>query len=110
MASLGGMGGLGGLGGPSGAMSNAEQARLMAIMQEMQMADSLRMYNELVERCFGECVDTFRTRKLDGKEDACIRKCSGKFVAFAARCGMRFQEYQQEMAQEAAKAAGSQQP
>jgi mitochondrial import inner membrane translocase subunit TIM9 len=109
MAGLGGMGGMGGLGGASGAMSNAEQARLMAIMQEMQMADSLRMYNELVERCFGECVDTFRARKLDGKEEACIQKCSGKFVAFAARCGMRFQEYQQEMAEEAGKLTGSQQ-
>ena len=81
-----------------GGMSARDQAQLMATMQEMQMADSLRMYNELVERCFGECVDTFRTRTLDGKEDACIRKCSGKFVAFAARCGMRFQEAQEEMA------------
>lgn len=88
-----------------GGMSSREQAALMATMQEMQMADSLRMYNELVERCFGECVDGFRARTLDGKEEACIRKCSSKFIAFAARCGMRFQEAQEEMA----KAAGGQQ-
>lgn len=57
---------MGGLGG--GAMQNQDQMRMMAMMQEMQMLDSLRMYNELVERCFGQCVDSFRSRKLDGKE------------------------------------------
>lgn len=80
---------------------------MMAMMQEMQMLDSLRMYNELVERCFGSCVDSFRARKLDGKEEACIRKCSEKFVKFAARAGERFQEHQKEMAEEAAKMAAA---
>jgi mitochondrial import inner membrane translocase subunit TIM9 len=106
MSGFGGLGGMAGGGQPQGGMTANDQAQLMAMMQEMQMADSLRMYNELVERCFGECVDTFRGRKLDGKEDACIKKCSSKFVAFAARCGTRFQQYQQEMAEEAAKNAG----
>lgn len=66
MSGFGAMGGMGGLGG--GAMQNQDQMRMMAMMQEMQMLDSLRMYNELVERCFGQCVDSFRSRKLDGKE------------------------------------------
>jgi mitochondrial import inner membrane translocase subunit TIM9 len=108
MSGFAGIGGLAGGAQPNGGMSARDQAQLMAMMQEMQMADSLRMYNELVERCFGECVDTFRGRKLDGKEDACVKKCSAKFVAFASRCGTRFQEYQQEMAEESAKAAGRQ--
>lgn len=69
MAGLGGFGGMGGMG--AGGMAQQDEMRLMQIMQEMQMADSLRMYNELVERCFGECVDTFRSRKLDGKEVRC---------------------------------------
>ncbi|CDF38807.1 unnamed protein product [Chondrus crispus] len=93
-----------GLGGST--MQSQEQMRMMQMMQEMQMVDSLRMYNELVERCFGHCVETFRSRKLDGKEEACIRKCSEKFVKFAARAGERFQEHQKEMAEEAAKAQG----
>lgn len=96
------------MGGQQGAMSAADQARLLAMMQDMQVVDSLRMYNELVERCFGECVDTFRGRKLDGKEDACLRKCSSKFLAFARRCGLRFQEYQQEIGEEAARASNPQ--
>jgi len=40
----------------------------MAVMQDLQIQDSLRLYNELVQRCFGECVETFRSKKLDGKE------------------------------------------
>lgn len=99
---LGGM--MGGGGAQQAAMNAREQAALMATMQEMQMADSLRMYNELVERCFGECVDSFRARTLDGKEEACVRKCSAKFIAFASRAGMRFQEAQEEMAKAAAGA------
>ncbi len=66
MAGMGGFGGMGGMGGAG--MPQQDEMRLMQMMQEMQMADSLRMYNELVERCFGECVDSFRSRKLDGKE------------------------------------------
>lgn len=66
------MAGLGGFGGMGGGMANMqqqqEQMRMMELLQELQVADSLRMYNELVQRCFGECVDSFRSRKLDGKE------------------------------------------
>lgn len=70
MSGLGGFGGLGGgLGGAgSQQQQQQEQMRLMEIMQEMQVNDSLRMYNELVQRCFGQCVDSFRSRKLDDKE------------------------------------------
>lgn len=68
MSGLGGMGGMGGMGGLGGSMQQQDQMRMMQVMQEMQMVDSLRMYNELVERCFGHCVESFRSRKLDGKE------------------------------------------
>ena len=30
---------------------------------------SLRMYNSLVERCFKDCVDTFRRKDLDAAEE-----------------------------------------
>lgn len=67
MSGLGGFGGLGG-GGMSNMQQQQEQMRMMELMQELQVADSLRMYNELVQRCFSHCVDSFRSRKLDGKE------------------------------------------
>lgn len=79
MSGLGGFGGMGaGLGGANSSQQQ-EQMRLMEMMQEMQVADSLRMYNELVQRCFGHCVDSFRSRKLDGKE---VRVCFFSFFFF----------------------------
>lgn len=77
MSGLGGFGGFGGMGsGLSGSnQQQQEQMKLMELMQEMQVADSLRMYNELVLRCFGQCVDTFRSRKLDGKEVSRMNFC-----------------------------------
>lgn len=64
-----GFGGLGGMGG-MGAMNSSQQQeqRFMEMVQEMQIVDSLRMYNELTQNCFDRCVDSFRSRKLDGKE------------------------------------------
>eukprot|EP00180_Rhodochaete_pulchella_P002782 Plantae.Rhodophyta-Rhodochaete_pulchella.ctg43377.p2 GENE.Plantae.Rhodophyta-Rhodochaete_pulchella.ctg43377~~Plantae.Rhodophyta-Rhodochaete_pulchella.ctg43377.p2 ORF type:complete len:104 (-),score=23.58 Plantae.Rhodophyta-Rhodochaete_pulchella.ctg43377:100-411(-) len=91
------------------AMSAVDQARMMGMVQELQMQDSLKMYNDLVHRCFCECVDSFRYKKLDGKEEACITKCAEKFTKFGARVGLRFTETQQEMMEEAQKmAAGAQ--
>lgn len=50
-----------------------DQGKLMAVMQDLQIQDSLRLYNELVQRCFGECVDSFRSKKLDGKEVSLVK-------------------------------------
>lgn len=64
----------GGSGGSNHSFNQQQQQelRMMEMLQEMQVADSLRMYNELVQKCFGECVDSFRSRKLDGKE-VCLK-------------------------------------
>jgi hypothetical protein len=53
---------------------------------------SLRMYNNLVEKCFNNCVDTFRRKTLDKDEDKCIRRCAEKFLKHTARVSMRFAE------------------
>ena len=63
MAGLGGFPGLGG-----GIPSSIEEQRLMAMVQEVQMADSIRMFTELINRCFRDCVHSFRSSTLDGKE------------------------------------------
>lgn len=56
---------------------------------------SLRMYNSLVERCFTDCVDTFRRKTLDKQEETCVRRCAEKFLKHSMRVGMRFQELNQ---------------
>jgi import inner membrane translocase subunit TIM9 len=65
----------------------------------MQMKDSLEMYNRLVEKCFGECVHSFRSKSLDKKETDCVKHCSEKYIKLTQRVGLRFAE-QQALAQQ----------
>ncbi|KAK9170486.1 hypothetical protein Syun_002626 [Stephania yunnanensis] len=55
----------------------------------------LRMYNTLVERCFNDCVDSFRRKSLDKQEETCVRRCAEKFLKHSMRVGMRFAELNQ---------------
>ena len=48
------------------------------------------MYNSLVERCFKDCVETFRRKDLDSGEEKCVQRCAEKFMKFSGRMGMRF--------------------
>eukprot|EP00850_Spirogloea_muscicola_P018353 SM000167S02966 [mRNA] locus=s167:244631:244810:+ [translate_table: standard] len=50
------------------------------------------MYNSLVERCFGACVESFRRKALDKAEETCTRRCAEKFLKHTARVSMRFAE------------------
>ncbi|KAK6926972.1 Tim10-like [Dillenia turbinata] len=56
---------------------------------------SLRMYNSLVERCFTNCVESFRRKTLDKQEETCVRLCAEKFLKHSMRVGMRFAELNQ---------------
>ncbi|CAH1420784.1 unnamed protein product [Lactuca virosa] len=62
---------------------------------KLQIRDSLRMYNTLVERCFTDCVDTFRRKTLDKQEETCVRRCAEKFLKHSMRVGLRFAELNQ---------------
>lgn len=56
---------------------------------------SLRMYNTLVEKCFTDCVDSFRRKTLDKQEETCVRRCAEKFLKHSMRVGLRFAELNQ---------------
>jgi len=45
-------------------LDDKDSKDMMKIIEDMQMRDSLKMYNRLVERCFGNCVDSFRRKNL----------------------------------------------
>jgi import inner membrane translocase subunit TIM9 len=64
----------------------------------------MRLYNNLVQRCFNDCVDEFRSKHLSKAEEGCVTKCCEKFLALSARTGQRFQELFAEMEQKAAAA------
>ncbi|KAK3236302.1 protein transporter tim9 [Cymbomonas tetramitiformis] len=68
------------------------------MIDEMQTRDSLKMYNRLVERCFSNCVDTFRRKNLDKDEEKCVSKCTEKFLKHSARASLRFNELNAEAA------------
>lgn len=74
-------------------------------LEHMQVRDSLKLYNNLVERCFKDCVLDFRSKNLAKDEEKCVTKCCEKFMNVSARTGARFQEFFTEMEKQAAEAA-----
>ncbi|PVH31706.1 hypothetical protein PAHAL_9G216500 [Panicum hallii] len=75
-----------------------DKMRMAVMIEQIQIRDSLRMYNSLVERCFTDCVDTFRRKTLDKQEESCVRRCAEKFLKHSMRVGMRFAELNQGVA------------
>ncbi|OIW08628.1 hypothetical protein TanjilG_03304 [Lupinus angustifolius] len=76
-------------------LPEADKQRMSTMIEQLQMRDSLRMYNSLVERCFTDCVDTFKHKSLTKQEETCIRRCAEKFLKHSMRVGMRFAELNQ---------------
>ncbi|KAB1224108.1 Mitochondrial import inner membrane translocase subunit Tim9 [Morella rubra] len=72
-----------------------DKVRMSTMIEQLQLRDSLRMYNALVERCFTDCVDTFQRKSLTKQEETCVRRCAEKFLKHSMRVGMRFAELNQ---------------
>lgn len=69
-----------------------EQQEFQQIVEQKQMKDFMRLYSNLVSRCFEDCVNDFTSANLTTKETTCISKCSEKFLKHSERVGQRFQE------------------
>ncbi|MED6181580.1 protein transporter tim9 [Stylosanthes scabra] len=76
-------------------LPEADQQRMAAMMEQVQIRDSLRMYNSLVEKCFTDCVDTFKHKSLQKQEESCVKRCAEKFLKHSMRVGMRYAELNQ---------------
>ncbi|KAI8997462.1 hypothetical protein BDB01DRAFT_771224 [Pilobolus umbonatus] len=48
--------------------NQAEQAQITAMIEHKQMKDFMRLYSNLVQRCFDDCATDFTTKSLTGKE------------------------------------------
>ncbi|KAK9822975.1 hypothetical protein WJX74_010527 [Apatococcus lobatus] len=84
-------------------MENLPEEQRDALLQkieELQVRDSLRTYNSVVERCFVDCVSSFRSKNLDSTEEKCVSRCCEKFLKHAARVGMRFGEMSSQSEQQ----------
>ncbi|GKY91881.1 hypothetical protein MPSEU_000159700 [Mayamaea pseudoterrestris] len=71
-----------------------QQQQFMKEMENMQLKDSLSMYNNLVERCFDSCVTSFRSKALDKYEISCTDNCASRYIKMTQRVGLRFAEHQ----------------
>ena len=80
-------------------LSPADRQVFLSKIEEMQMKVTVRMYNELVSRCYTECVTGFRAKKMSDKETRCVDRCAEKFMKYSQRVGQRFQEHQAAMEQ-----------
>ncbi|XP_065877181.1 mitochondrial import inner membrane translocase subunit Tim9 [Euphorbia lathyris] len=69
-----------------------DQLRMAAVIEQLQVRDSMRMYNSVVERCFTDCVDSFTRKSLAKQEETCVMRCAEKFLKHSLRVGMRFAE------------------
>ncbi|KAK9291229.1 hypothetical protein L1049_009417 [Liquidambar formosana] len=83
------------LGGDLDSLPEEDKQKMSAIIDQLQIRDSLRMYNSLVERCFTDCVDNFWRKSLGKQEETCVRHCAEKFLKLSMRVGMRFAELNQ---------------
>ncbi|PHT37644.1 Mitochondrial import inner membrane translocase subunit Tim9 [Capsicum baccatum] len=81
--------------GDLNSLNQADQQRMAAMIDQLQIRDSLRMYNNLVERCFTDCVDNFKRKTLDKQEETCVTRCAEKFMKLSMRVGLRFAELNQ---------------
>jgi import inner membrane translocase subunit TIM9 len=71
-----------------------QQQAFMKEMEQMQLKDSLGMYNNVVARCFDTCVTGFRSKALDKGEISCVEQCAGRYIKMTQRVGLRFAEHQ----------------
>jgi import inner membrane translocase subunit TIM9 len=71
----------------------------------MQTEEAIRQTFKINERCFHDCVSSFRTKKLSKKEKTCITNCAGKFHKYSQRVVMRFTEASEGLAASSGEAA-----
>ena len=92
-------------------MSDSAENRFGALKVELAphicIDWSIRMYNNLVERCFSQCITSFRSKTLDGSEVSCVENCAARYVKMTQRVGLRFAEHQAMQQKRAADAAAA---
>jgi import inner membrane translocase subunit TIM9 len=77
------------------ALPEEDKHRMSTMIDHLQVRDSLKMYNSLVERCFCHCVESFRRKTLDKQEETCVKRCAEKYLKHSMRVSMRFAELNQ---------------
>ncbi|KAG9253859.1 mitochondrial import inner membrane translocase subunit tim-9 [Emericellopsis atlantica] len=74
-------------------------------MQKRQVQEFMTAFGGLVDHCFVSCVDDFTSKALSTRETGCINRCVLKWMATQQRVSDRFQEHNQNLAQQQANQA-----
>merc|ERR1719242_1209883 len=48
------------------------------MMQALEMKMQMKTQNQLLNSCFGDCVQSFREDSLTGGEKSCLQHCAGR--------------------------------
>ncbi|KAJ2821601.1 protein transporter tim9 [Coemansia erecta] len=82
-----------------------QEQRMQQLMEQKQLRDFMRMYTNLVARCFDDCVDDFTSNTLGERELSCAKRCTLKNMKFNERIGQRFAEESAKMMEDQARMA-----
>ncbi|KAJ2890865.1 protein transporter tim9 [Coemansia aciculifera] len=80
-----------------------QEQRLQQMMEQKQLKDFMRMYSNLVSRCFEDCVSEFTSNTLNDKELTCVTRCTLKNMKLNERIGQRFAEENAKLMEDQAK-------
>ncbi|KAF2398637.1 hypothetical protein EJ06DRAFT_583308 [Trichodelitschia bisporula] len=81
-------------------LTSAEQHELGQRMERKQIRAFMEMYQNLVTRCFDDCITDFSTKSLGSREENCVLRCVDKQIKSQERLSARFQEQNAAMAQQ----------
>ncbi|VWU49728.1 mitochondrial import inner membrane translocase subunit TIM9, putative [Hepatocystis sp. ex Piliocolobus tephrosceles] len=70
--------------------SKSDREKIMRKINKAEYEDTMNTYNSIVERCFNECISSFRSKELDTYENNCILNCVKKYSLFSQRISMKF--------------------
>ena len=87
-------------------------------MQKKQQKEFMKMFFRVTADCFDTCVTDFSSKALSAREvsvpcwsiltlqEACIKKCTDKFMKSSERIGLRFSEENQKLMQQGVPGMG----
>lgn len=82
----------------------------VSVLFAAQIKEQAIFANMMTERCFKDCVISFRNVDLNTGETDCISRCVDKFVQFSQAVGPRYWEEQQKVMQQRYMETGNIQP
>lgn len=72
----------------------------VAVLFAAQLKEQALFANTLAERCFQDCVVSFRNQDLNTAETNCINRCVDKYLVFSQTIGPRYWAEQQKIMQQ----------